>query len=1289
MTVTPQDRAKLDRAIGAARQIIEGDLRRRAEGDYGLVAPSEVQPENVLALSPAALGARRQLVDVVEHLRRTDGDEAGPVGRFLREASFTLLNRLVAVRVAEASGLLPPALADGPRSRGFLDLLELFPLLRDEPTGGYWTFLRLCADELARDAPVLFDPRNPLLALEPSPGALTKVVDVLSDSALNPIWSEPDAFGWTYQFFNRPEERLAMRESSAAPRNSRELAVRNQFFTPRYVVDFLVQNTLGRRLVESGFGQDLAERLGVLVPERGDDGRPLDLDDVRVLDPAVGSGHFLLGCYDVLEAAWQLGGASADEAAPRIVAALWGIDIDPRCAQVAAAAIALHARRRCRDGDLPRPNIFTARALPDDPEAWHQALADLDEHESALVHRIQEVLSDAPVLGPLLKVEDALEREIRAADPTADLDAARLFADVAADAFGRAEATILSAIRQVASEASATPAERLLAAETVDAIGFVDAMRQRYHAVLMNPPFGEPVPDTKPYLRAAYPWIPSRTHDLLTAFVGRGLELCTEDGYLGAITARNGFFLSTFEAWRTEIFLRRHLVAMADLGFGVMEGAYVEAAAYVVGARPRRQEDEATFVRLVKETARAEALANSIARDRQNADSPNVYRVPLADFDEIPGSPMAYWVTPSLRALFRQLPALEGSGAEARQGLASGDDFRFVRAFWEVDPRRVGRSRADTVDGRGWVPFAKGGEYSPFYGDIHLLVDWANDGRPIRETGNDARVQGEKYYFRAGVTWPERTASGFSPRVLPSGCLFSHVGHAAFALDDQWVLLGVMSTRVFESLLASFVAAAEETSSGTPAKRYSVGSVQKLPWLASALGPDAASGVAKATLTATEIRARLDEGDETTRRFICPLVLRYDRTTLRARIEESQAATNLAIVRGIEATLETERALHDALALDREAEEYLDEEYGPHPASYPAAPIEDETNLARLATMPVEDVIDEAIAQRGGSRVIATKAYFLNRRIEILSHLTQRAPRRVVEVLERRALLPPDEPTASATALVSWLVGVAFGRWDVRIGREPDRAPADSGLLGLVSICPPGMLVDEMTRLPPLAPLPDYPFELPSPQILFDDELHRWDVEARVRAAAALLFDDADAILEETEHILGRQLRAYLGRQFFKDHVGRYSKSRRKAPIYWQLSVPSRAWSAWLYAPAISREALYAVARQGNRRRQLALESIERLRAEAGGAAGQALARLDKQRQGAELLAEELAAFVAEAERVAGLGWEPDLDDGMLLCAAPLADLFPAWPEARRMRAALQKGEYPWAKVAGWAEALG
>ena len=497
-------RTALERFVQRARQILEGDLSREAEGRLGIhIADGAVEDEAGLHLDPSGLAARRDIVEILDFLRREERSGADAVARLIREAAFTHLNRLLAIRIAEAIDLLPESLAKGATSAGFRELLEVAPLLAHESAGGYWRYLQLCGDELAADLPQLFDPRNPLLELAPTPAALGELVEMIGSADLRHVWDAPDALGWTYQFFNSGDERRAMREESASPRNSRELAVRNQFFTPRYVVDFLVHNSLGRRLLEADPTSGLADYLPLLLDPPTEQGAPLALDDVRVLDPACGSGHFLLGAYDVLERAWELQGVKPSDSARKIVASLWGIDIDSRCSQVAAVAVILRARRHCKTDVLPVPNIITARALPEPTEGWDTLLDALPHDRRQLVTSIRDALDRAPVLGPLLKVEGLLATEIRSHVVGADDDASTLFgaSGIANDAFGRAESDVLAVLQRVADNATSGPADRLFAAEAQDAIRFVEAMRHRYDTCLMNPPFGLGVNAAEPYLR--------------------------------------------------------------------------------------------------------------------------------------------------------------------------------------------------------------------------------------------------------------------------------------------------------------------------------------------------------------------------------------------------------------------------------------------------------------------------------------------------------------------------------------------------------------------------------------------------------------------------------------------------------------------------------------------------------------------------------------------------------------------------------------------------------------------
>jgi hypothetical protein len=217
-----------------------------------------------------------------------------------------------------------------------------------------------------------------------------------------------------------------------------------------------------------------------------------------------------------------------------------------------------------------------------------------------------------------------------------------------------------------------------------------------------------------------------------------------------------------------------------------------------------------------------------------------------------------------------------------------------------------------------------------------------------------------------------------------------------------------------------------------------------------------------------------------------------------------------------------------------------------------------------------------------------------------------------------------------------------------------------------------------------------YPITLPPRRLLIDEPGQLWDIEACFVQAVNTLFDDPDAIIQEMLGILGRRtVRDHLRKQFFKDHLSRYSKSRRKAPIYWPLTVPSKAWGVWVYAPTFTRETVYAVAGEAARRERLAGEAITRLqREQQDGDTDRPTRKVAEELEVEEKLSEELHRFRAEAERIAGLGWEPDLDDGIVMCAAPLADLFPSWSDAKTVRAELRAGKYGWSTVGAWAEEL-
>src|SRR5262245_39900139 len=255
-------RNRLARFVGDARTLLTEEFARQLQNDFGL-DPSTGDVADLAKLGRLDDSRRetaRLLRETMEHyLAAGSGDRVkarqDALTRIVREQAFTVLNRLCAIRMAEARGLLIESVAAGYQSRGFQLYARLAGAALGETGDAYRTYLFSLFDEFAVDLPVLFDRFAPEGRLFPGETALLALLDLVNHPEIEPLWADDEAIGWIYQYFNSKEERKAMRDASAAPRNSRELAVRNQFFTPRYVVEFLTDNTLGRIWYEMTRGE--------------------------------------------------------------------------------------------------------------------------------------------------------------------------------------------------------------------------------------------------------------------------------------------------------------------------------------------------------------------------------------------------------------------------------------------------------------------------------------------------------------------------------------------------------------------------------------------------------------------------------------------------------------------------------------------------------------------------------------------------------------------------------------------------------------------------------------------------------------------------------------------------------------------------------------------------------------------------------------------------------------------------------------------------------------------------
>ncbi|MDD5368151.1 MAG: hypothetical protein PHQ40_03620 [Anaerolineaceae bacterium] len=615
--------------ITACRKLLEVDFRLQLEGQYAILA----------GMDPAGLAGgtisgsdRAQIAAALRHeIAQGQGfDQA--LERYIRESAFTSLNRLAALKLMEhpSRGLIQESIGCGITSKGFTQFALISPeAIRSLPDGGYRLYIELLFDDLACVLGVLFDRSLPTSTLFPSPTCLAQVLDQLNQPDLEPAWAQDETIGWIYQYFTPPEMRDEARKASSAPQNSNELAFRNQFYTPRYVVAFLAENTLGRMWYEMRQGDTrLAQEAGYLlhppdvpIPARG----KRDPRSLRILDPACGSGHFLLFCFDLLTIIYQEAYTDPDlgpglrkeypdpaafaQTVPSLILEnnLYGIDIDLRATQIASLALWLRSQRAWGEMGLSsykrprvqRVNVVCAEPMPGEYELLGEFLRDLQPVVlGKIVRAAWERMKSADEIGSLLKIEQEIRAEIHAAHRTLleapepvqlllsgdNLPIGKLGLSDETDGefWDQAEERVLEALHRYAEQTAIDTGvlRRLFSHDALEGFAFVDLLMRPFDVVLMNPPFGAPSLGSREYISRAYP----RTkNDLYAAFVERGLEFLRPGGMLGAITSRSGFFLKTFQVWREEILLKEcTLVTLADLGYGVLDTAMVETAAYVL-----------------------------------------------------------------------------------------------------------------------------------------------------------------------------------------------------------------------------------------------------------------------------------------------------------------------------------------------------------------------------------------------------------------------------------------------------------------------------------------------------------------------------------------------------------------------------------------------------------------------------------------------------------------------------------------------------------------------------------
>lgn len=820
------DTAKLKKYAPQARKDFIAAVTDRA-ATYGLTSRT-IEPVDQKG-DVAIIGARAFPKSVAAKRKRLEGRiQREGFEQVMEAIAYTWFNRLVALRYMELHGYLDhgyrvlshPDGTSTPEIVEYAEQLDLPGLDKNDvielkldatrESELYRLLLVAQCNALNTAMPFLFewiDDETELLLPEHllhSDSVIRKLVTEIP----NELWEQIEIIGWIYQFYisEKKDEVIGRVVESA------DIPAATQLFTPNWIVKYLVQNSIGAQWLETYPDSPLRQQMEYYIEPAEQTlevqaeleeipPKELNPEELTVLDPACGSGHILVEAYELLKLIYLERGYRTKDI-PRLILEknLFGLEIDDRAAQLAAFAVMMKARaddRRLFERGVQPSVMALVDSTAFDAKRLAQSMnvADFGIQPSDLTE-LRQLFEHATTFGSLIQVPASLTTKLPALKRLSEVTSKDLFV---ADALG--------VVRLLVKQAG------LLAAQ--------------YDTVAANPPYmGNK--GMNPLVKGfAKNFFPDAKNDLFACFIERSYTQAKDDGHSSMVTMQSWMFLSSFEATRERILRNKTIRTMAHLGaraFGSISGEVVQTTAFVL--RNRTQVSyKPVFLRLLDGGEQEKKAAIRDAGNRFDTTSQD-------EFKSIPGSPIAYWVSRRVRELFvRVLPL--SHVAETKQGLSTSNNDLFVRAWHEVDVRRLCFDATDRTvalkTGATWFPYNKGGAFRRWFGNNELVVNWFGDGVEIHKYSGlpleyaGAPVRAKQFYFREGLTWSALSSSDFAVRAFGSGYIFADKGQCLFPNERE----STPALACFlNSGLASFLLGLL-----SPTLDYHCGYVAKLPFL--------------------------------------------------------------------------------------------------------------------------------------------------------------------------------------------------------------------------------------------------------------------------------------------------------------------------------------------------------------------------------------------------------------------------------------------------------------------------
>ncbi|MEN2350316.1 BREX-1 system adenine-specific DNA-methyltransferase PglX [Lacticaseibacillus paracasei] len=749
-----------------------------------------------LSITGQDIRRRRELVARLKGMAKQE-EWSDALTDLIEEVAYTWFNRIIAIRFMEVNEYLP----SGVRVLSSETKLKVPDILREafeieddlggysvdeheiiqkaldteDPTdmdAAYVILFTKQANALNHYLPELFEKTDDFMQLLFTPSYSSGVIKDLVDDIKEDDFDvdkggQVEIIGWLYQYYNiEPHDKVV--NINGGPIKTNDIPAATQLFTTDWVVRYMVDNSLGRLYLEYFPDSPIKANLTYLLPgpiETRTDS--FDLSKLKVLDDAMGSGHILVYAFDLLIQMYEEQGYGKRDATDAILAHnLYGLEIDKRAYQLAYFALMMKARQYNRRilSKPVRHNLHVFESTVDVPnEVFEKMNASKDTIGD--LHTLVSIFKQAKLLGSIMHFEKKFDFDALFSAVNSLPDSTQL------DLFGlQAAKNSLLGILKIAQ-----------------------VLQTHFDVVATNPPYLNRMNgDLKKYVKKYYK---AYSGDLFSVFIWKNIEMTKQDGYSAYMTPFVWMFIKTYEGLRKSILDSKQISSLIQMEYSAFEEATVPINTFVL-KNDMSADSTGTYLKLSDFKGGMEVQRRYVLKAVADPSVSYLYRTKQTNFEKIPGSPIAYWASNNLIRSFEIGTSLKDL-VQPKVGLQTGDNNRFLRQWYEVEPFRISFTSTSTEDalksGEKWFPYNKGGSYRKWYGNYDYVVNWQDDGYEIKHFVDfngkvRSRPQNTDYYFREAITWSDVTSGHFSMRYRKEGSIFDVVGMSLFSSDTKRLL---------------------------------------------------------------------------------------------------------------------------------------------------------------------------------------------------------------------------------------------------------------------------------------------------------------------------------------------------------------------------------------------------------------------------------------------------------------------------------------------------------------------